>query len=538
MKKAKVAVIGILTGLAVIYIGFGIFFLNHFCFGTTINGIDVGGKTSKQVEALIEEEIKGYELQLIEREEETETISGSSFFIEPVFNGEVDALLKEQQAFAWGITLFRHQDLSLEKVVSYDKGTLEELLDNLNATQKSNEREPVNASCSEYTKDGYELVPADYGTTLDKEKLLQAACEAVTALEDSLDLDEAGCYVEPEIGDDNKALLSMIEEMNHYVNTTITYDFDPETEIVDGSVISGWLTADEEKFKAILDTDAVASYVKELAATYNTVYKPKKLMTSYGTEVTISTGHYGWKIDQAAETEQLIADLEDGKDVKREPVYAQRANSHGENDYGDSYVEINLTAQHLFLYKDGKLVTESDLVSGCVAKGNATPTGAFPLTYKTKDAVLRGDDYATPVSYWMPFNGNIGMHDLQSRKAFGGDIYLYHGSHGCINLPLSAAKTIYETIEQGYPVLVYELPGTQSEAVKQAAASSVIAAIDAIGPTVTLDSAAAIAQARALYDSLDSATKPYVTNYQNLLNAEAVLAQLMASQVPAEGTPQ
>lgn len=55
--------------------------------------------------------------------------------------------------------------------------------------------------------------------------------------------------------------------------------------------------------------------------------------------------------------------------MEREPVYAQTANSHGENDYGNSYVEINLTAQHLFLYKDGVLVTESDFVSGNVAKG-------------------------------------------------------------------------------------------------------------------------------------------------------------------------
>ena len=56
------------------------------------------------------------------------------------------------------------------------------------------------------------------------------------------------------------------------------------------------------------------------------------------------------------------------------------ANSHGKNDYGDSYVEINLTAQHMFLYKDGKLVIDSDFVSGNVSKNNATPTGAYGVT--------------------------------------------------------------------------------------------------------------------------------------------------------------
>ena len=100
--------------------------------------------------------------------------------------------------------------------------------------------------------------------------------------------------------------------------------------------------------------------------------------------------------------------------MEREPVYLTTANSHGEHDYGDSYVEINLTNQHLFLYKDGKLVVESDFVSGNLSKGHDTPTGAFGLTYKTMNAVLRGPDYETPVTYWMPFNGDVGMHEAVS----------------------------------------------------------------------------------------------------------------------------
>mgnify|MGYP001061323483 CR=1 FL=1 len=83
------------------------------------------------------------------------------------------------------------------------------------------------------------------------------------------------------------------------------------------------------------------------------------------------------------------------------------ANSHGKNDYGDSYVEINLTAQHMFLYKDGKLVIDSDFVSGNVSKNNATPTGAYGVTYTEKNATLRGENYETPVTYWMPFAGNV-----------------------------------------------------------------------------------------------------------------------------------
>ena len=62
----------------------------------------------------------------------------------------------------------------------------------------------------------------------------------------------------------------------------------------------------------------------------------------------------------------------------------------------------------------------------------------------------------------MPFNGGIGLHDANWRKTFGGTIYKTNGSHGCVNLPPAVAKTIYENISAGDPVLCYHLDGTES----------------------------------------------------------------------------
>lgn len=518
--------LGILLGLVIIYIGMGIFFQSHFCFGTTINGIRVDGKSVAQVEKMLADEIHAYSLELLERENGQETISGESIDLHIVLNGEVQQFLDEQNGFLWGIQAFAPQHFSLDAGLEYDADALSQVIDQLEIAKPSNQREPVNAECSEYRSGKYELVPADYGTTLDKKKLMEALDEAILSLAQNLDLDAEGCYKEPEVGDDNEKLLALIDQMNCYVSTKITYDFENEKEVLDGDTIAEWLSVGEN-LTPVVDEEQVLAYVKKLAGEYNTVYKTKKLMTSYGVEVSISPSPYGWKIDNSGEVEQILADLKEGTEIEREPVYLQRANSRGENDYGNSYVEINLTAQHLFVYKDGNLVVESDLVSGCVAKGNATPSGAYALTYKTRDAVLRGATYATPVSYWMPFNGNIGMHDLKSRKAFGGDIYKTKGSHGCINLPLSAAKTIYETVSQGYPVFVYELPGTESDAVKQQEVDTIINEINSIGP-VTLYSEPVILDARNRYNALDDATKQRVTNYQILLDSEAALAQLKA----------
>ena len=86
------------------------------------------------------------------------------------------------------------------------------------------------------------------------------------------------------------------------------------------------------------------------------------------------------------------------------------------------------------------------------------------------NATLTGENYATPVSYWMPFNGNIGMHDANWRSSFGGNIYKTNGSHGCVNLPPSVAAELYGYVEKGTPVICYYLPGT--EAVKEAPGTS------------------------------------------------------------------
>ena len=532
MKKAGLAAVGIMTGLAAIYMGVSIYFQSHFCFGTTIDGIAVGGKTPGQVESLIQREIENYSIRLTGREGAYEIISGKDIKIKPVFGGEAEVLLEKQQSFYWAKYLFSGRELELKRVVSFDEDALEEELEKLSITDQSKQREPANAGW-EYENESYVLVPADYGTVINKNTLKRMVGEAVLVLADELDLDEANCYVAPEIGDDDPKLLELLEKMNRSLCMIFTYDFEETTEVITKETIADWLSVNDN-LEMQINEDAVAEYVKALGKKYNTAYHPKTLETSYGSTVTIQNGHYGWWINSAEETAQLLIDIEAGEDVTREPVYSLRANSHGENDYGDSYVEINLTTQHLFVYKNGELVVESDFVSGCVAKNHATPTGAFAVTYKTKDAVLRGPDYATPVNYWMPFNGDIGMHDLTSRKAFGGDIYLTNGSHGCINLPLSAAKTIYETIEQGWPVLVYHLPGSQSTAVMQNSANKVVNAINAIGE-VSLGSEAAIMNARVMYEALDANTRVYVTNYDVLVNAETLLAQLKVQAAPPVG---
>lgn len=122
-------------------------------------------------------------------------------------------------------------------------------------------------------------------------------------------------------------------------------------------------------------------------------------------------------------------------------------------------IEINISAQKVNLIENGKSIFETPCVTG---GGNfATPTGIYRLDYKCMNVTLKGDNgdgtkYASPVTYWMPFTGGIGLHDASWRGTFGGNIYTYSGSHGCVNLPYYAAQTIYGKVDSGTPIIVYQ----------------------------------------------------------------------------------
>ena len=530
--KEKKAITGllILVVLIIVYVGVGMYFLTHFFPKTTLDGRKVGGYSIEKLKQEMTDEVHTYVLTISEREGGSEQITGSSIQMEPGWDGTLEQLMAKQSAFAWPVQLLFKHELTGKTLVEYDEDKLQEQLQALACMDTKNQKKPKNAGFSAYDpQNGFTVKPSVPGTKIDKEKMTEGVKSAISAMNPELSLEQAGIYVEPKIKDDDEDLARAVQKLNAYAKCVITYQIGDDTRTLDASEFGKWFKLDKKR-KLVFRQDKVEEYVASLASTYNTCYDNKKLKTSYGPEVTISNSHYGWKVDEEAEKKQIIKEIKAGEPVTRDLNYSMKANSHGRNDYGDSYVEINLTAQHLFLYKDGKLVVDSDLVSGNVARKNASPTGAFGIFWMKRNAVLRGDNYATPVSYWMPFAGNVGMHDANWRSRFGGTIYKTGGSHGCINLPVSVAKTIFETVENNYPVLVYELEGTEagmSTDVRKA--ESVSALIDAIGK-VTADSGAAIRKAESAYERLTPNEKVSVKNYKTLEKAVKKFQKLSAAQ--------
>ena len=460
-KKLAVRIILIIAGVLVLaYLGTALFFNSHFYFFTKINGTEFSAKTVEQVEKYMEGQVADYELTLEEIDGGTEGIDGSDIDLEYVKGDELNKLLKEQNPLLWITALWNRPEITAPVGVEFDESKLTEVLNNLTCMDpeeqvKSKSARPV------FENTEFVIQPEVVGSEIDKEKFGEAVKTAVGGFVSTLDMEEAGCYILPAFTSESEEVTAAKDKMNSYLGAHITYDFSPYTEVVDSSVISQWITVDDS-MNVTFNQDAVRAYIQDLANKYDTYGKTRTITTGSGNTAQVEGGSYGWQIDQEAEYTALTANIEKAETVTREPQYARRAASHEGNDFGTSYVEIDLTNQHVWVFVNGQCVVETDCVTGNPNQGNGTPQGTYSIAYKQQDTTLRGPkkedgtyEWESPVSYWMPFNGGIGLHDASWQPTFGGDWYLSHGSHGCVNLPPSVAPTVYANIEAGTPVVCH-----------------------------------------------------------------------------------
>lgn len=457
IKKHKkiAAVITILPTLLVIYFGMIKYFINHFYFGSVINSINVSGKTVEEVKMVMPTQLQEYTLNLKERGGQIEQIKGGDVSLKYTSEEEFKKLKDSQNPYSWILAIFNSKDSKMIVKLSYDEKLLKERIDKLSCFDSSDVIEPKNPSF-QYSDKSYVIVGEVVGNKVDKDVLYPHVVDAILKGETEIDLESAGAYLKPNYTSKSEKTIEVRDILNKYVSSKIDYAFGEHQESLDGSTINKWLTVDEN-FEVKFDENKVKDYINALCKTYNTVGKTRSFATSSGTTVNIDGGDYGWSINENQETQDLISVIKEGQTITKEPVYSQKAFalSYGNNDVGNTYVELDMTTQHLWFYKNGSLIVEGNVVTGNVSAGHATPKGVYGLKYKQKYTVLSGPDYAVPVTFWMPFNGGIGLHDASWRSVFGGSIYKTNGSHGCVNMPYNAAKTIFDNIDENTPVICY-----------------------------------------------------------------------------------
>ncbi|MDO5516810.1 MAG: L,D-transpeptidase/peptidoglycan binding protein [Clostridium sp.] len=455
-KKNNKVLLGIIIsicGLGAVYLGTSLYFSNHFNVGSKINSIDVSGRTIDEADTEIMSQISSYELSLEGRNELEDTITADDINLQYNLQNKLQQIKDNQSALGWIGSLFKEENTNISDAVVYDDSKLDSKIDNLSVMDSKNIVEPKNAAL-EYNNGQYEIVEEVNGSKINKDFMKSAVSEAIKNGEHKLDLDESNCYERPKYTSKSKEVSDAQELMNKYVSTKITYNFNGGDEVIDGSLIKDWISVDDN-YNVNIDEDKIKEYLNTLAKKYTTVGKTRSFTTTGGQTVSVSGGDYGTKIDVSEEEDYLVEAIKNGTVESKEPKYSQKAMASGENDIGNTYVEVSLSGQHLWFYKDGSLVVDGPVVTGNISNGTGTPSGTYKLDYKERNATLRGQGYATPVSYWMPFNGGIGIHDATWRGSFGGSIYVSGGSHGCVNAPYELAHTIFNSIDEGTPVVCY-----------------------------------------------------------------------------------
>lgn len=286
---------------------------------------------------------------------------------------------------------------------------------------------------------------------------------AVKELKDKVELTSATGYVDGEKAADSDLVKKALKEANAYLDVTVTCNFTPATgeaatEAVGKDQIAQWLIVGNDGLSVSLDGENMATYCTELAKKHDVSKKKTgQFKTTGGRVINVPVTSSGQTVDGNKLYEAIADAINNKKSATVEAVYSEaKEEETGEYvTYGGNYCEVDLTNQMVYVYKNGELVVSSQCVTGCISKGHGTPTGVYSIFSRDKDRYLRGDGYKSWVNFFIPFNGGIGFHDASWRSSFGGNIYLYSGSHGCINMPYSAAKKLYENVTLDEKVIVY-----------------------------------------------------------------------------------
>ncbi len=444
--------------IAIIYLGGVVFFTSHFCPGSKLLGINCSFMTAENLEQKLNTYAENFKCNIRE-EKAIDVIYGNDVEMKIEKTGTAFDALKEQNQWKWFL-ISNEKNIPIAIDVSLNEELLQKKAEELPCVIDTKQTVQDIASCIEYSEEEHKFIVninennLDYGKKIiDIETFFSVIKNGFNNLEDSIDLESKNCYLNL-----RKAVNfdGTTDTMNHYCDTVVEYT-DIKNNIIallDGGSIHEWLHLDNE-LQVYIDESQVKQYVSDLAVKCDTYGGNHNFITANGTEITVAGGDYGWKVDQKTECKTLTNDIINGEKISRQPQYKYEAFAPAPNDIGPTYVEVSINAQKLWLYKDGVQVLSSNVVTGNPLAGNSTKCGVYSIKFKQRNTVLKGDGYSTPVNFWMPFNGGQGLHDATWRGAFGGNIYRGGGSHGCVNLPYATAQTIFGSIDEGTPVVVY-----------------------------------------------------------------------------------
>ncbi len=443
------------------------YYANGFAYGTYINGVYCTGKSVSQVNAELSSLSESIPVEL--------NIQDKSYMIMPEeidYRYDYEAPLKEyldnQNPYLWGLNVGNAVNHDMAPALTLDEEKVRATVNGLNLKRING---PHNVKMYLSNEDGY-ILRDNKGTEIDPDKvidklltLLMSEGQSVVKGEDHIlvTIDPATVYKEAEYSKEEQKIIDLYEKIARFQDKQIRFDFsNGDSRTLNRTEVAGFISKDanglplvDSDGELVIDEDGVRETLNMLLGPYNT-YQNHFFKTHTGEVVHVTKGTYGSKIDVESQVKPVMDVLiSDAENYRAEIEFIKEPPKAGNDDIGDTYLEISIDEQHLYYFEGGKLKLDSDIVTGNHSHGSDTPKGVFDVFYKQRNRTLVGESYRSFVKYWINFAHHIGVHDASWRNEYGGDLYLYNGSHGCVNTPEEKVSKLYDMIELGTPVIVY-----------------------------------------------------------------------------------
>ena len=412
--------------------------------GTTIAGIPVGGLTPGAAADVVSSRLADVEIALTD-------VNGDPVVTGADLGASVDAGALADQAFAsypmWNVTTWLPEPIVADITLDADAAHSA-----LRAVVPTSYEDAVNAGVVfDAASNTYVTTPAVSGTGVDLEALTATMTTAIADGEGAVNFSGAPAEAPAAITDATAA--STAESLNAMLTTIGFYVGEERTVPVAPAVAATWLevVAEEDELTISADEAAIQSVVDTLPSLVNReAVEARSVVNSSGDVLReLNPGVNGRELGDVSNAASDFAEQLEGGNATFEL-------NATEVPFATATVvrriDLNLSTQRATAYENDQVVNTWAISSGLPS--SPTPTGNFSVfahTAMQDMGCFEGASYCTedvPWSTW--FAPNIAFHGAYWHNNFGNQM-----SHGCVNMPISAAKWIYDWAPVGAAVSVH-----------------------------------------------------------------------------------
>lgn len=274
-------------------------------------------------------------------------------------------------------------------------------------------------------------------------------------------------YIQPN-KEDSPVVKNQEKKLQEFLQQTVNFKVQDKvyslkaSELVQNASLS-------KDLQITIEASTIQNKIEEINNTQSTLNKNFTFKTHSGSVISVKGQGFGWALkveDEAARVLEAFQKGEASIDASNlygngwdwTPIGYERTTNNG---IGDTYAEVSIAEQRIWIYKNGQLVVTTNVVTGKRSTGEDTHPGVWYILYKKSPSILRGTavgkgSYEQPVNYWAPFtNDGQGFHDAGWRTNWASNAYQTAGSAGCVNVPPSVMASIYNNLSQYDPVVIY-----------------------------------------------------------------------------------